>query len=138
MSTGYRDKNKKFHPINNKKRMVRYGGKERNVGVGIRLGKPKSPAEKLKMDTAIKADINSQIAFRKELVDKNEELFQKIEAGSGEGETSFTSERREQFKDNRNVIKDVEKDIKKNIKRLDKEDRKKLPQNVQNDVRTFK
>ena len=137
MSTGYRDKNNKFHPINNKKRKVRYGGKERYIGVGIKLGKPKSPAEKLKMDTTIKANINSQISFRKELVDKNEELFQKIEAGSGSGETSFTSERREQFKDNRKVIKDVEKDIKKNIKRLDKEDRKKLPQNIQNDVRTF-
>jgi hypothetical protein len=138
MSTGYRDKNNKFHPINNKKRMKKERQAKRYIGVGIKLGKPKSPAEKLKMDTKIKADISSQIAFRKELVDKNEELFQKIESGAGEGETSFTSERREQFKDNRDVIKGVEKDIKRNIKRLDKEDRKKLPQNVQNDVRTFR
>jgi len=132
MSTGF-TKNKKFHPINNKKRMVRYGGKQRTVGVGIKLGKEKPPAGK------IKKEINEDLAFRKELVDKNEALFEKIEAGaSGEGETGFTKERREQFKDNRDVIKDLQKDIKNNIKRLDKEDRKTLPTKVKNDVRTFR
>jgi len=138
MSTGYRDKNKKFHPINNKKRMVRYGGKERTVGVGIRLGKPKSPAEKIKMNKKLKMDIDEDLKFRKELVDKNELLFEKIEAGSGEGETGFTKERREQFKDNRDVIKDLQKDIKQNIKRLDKEDRNALPTSVKNEVKTFR
>ncbi len=132
MSTGYRDKNNKFHPINNKKRMVRYGGKTRKIGVGIKLGKEKPPAGK------IKADINSDLAFRKELVNKNEALFEKIEAGTGENESGFTKERREQFKQNRDVIHDLEGDIKKNIKRLDKEDRKTLPTNVKNDVRTFR
>jgi len=138
MSTGYRDSNKKFHPINNKTRKVRYGGKQRQVGVGIKLGKPKSPAEKIKMDKKIKQDITTDLAFRNELFAKNELLFEKIEAGSGEGETGFTKERREQFKDNREVIKSLEKDIKNNIKRLDKEDRKTLPTNVKNDVRTFR
>ena len=138
MSTGYRDKNKKFHPINNKKRMVRYGGKERQVGVGIKLGKPKSPAEKIKMNKKLKEDIGQDLAFRKELFDKNELLFEKIEAGSGEGETGFTEERREQLKKNKEIIKDLEKDIKKNIGRLDKEDRKTLPVSVKNDVRTFR
>jgi len=132
MAQGYRDSNKKFHPINNKKRMVRYSGKTRKIGVGIKLGKPKPPAGK------IKAEINSDLAFRKELVDKNEVLFEKIEAGTGENESSFTKERQEQFKQNREVIKDLQKDIKNNIKRLDKEDRKTLPTNVKNDVRTFR
>ena len=118
--------------------MVRYGGKERTVGVGIRLGKPKSPAEKIEMNKKLKADITTDLAFRKELVNKNEELFLKIEEGSGQGETTFTSERREQFKDNRDVIKGVEKDIKKSIKRLDKEDRQKLPTSVKNEVKTFR
>jgi len=132
MSTGYRDKNKKFHPINNKTRKVRYGGKERTVGVGIKLGKPKPPAGK------IKKEIDDDLAFRKQLVDKNEILFDKIEAGAGENESAFTKERQEQFKQNRDVIKDLEKDIKNNIKRLDKEDRKTLPTTVKNDVRTFR
>lgn len=132
MTQGYRDSNKKFHPINNKTRKVRYGGKEREVGVGIKLGKPKPPASK------IKKEINDDLAFRKELVDKNESLFEKIEAGTGENESPFTKERQDQFKQNRDVIKDLEKDIKNNIKRLDKEDRKTLPTNVKNDVRTFR
>jgi len=85
MSTGYRDSNKKFHPINNKTRKVRYSGKQRQVGVGIKLGKPKSPAEKIKMDKKIKQDITTDLAFRNELFTKNELLFEKIEAGSGEG-----------------------------------------------------
>jgi hypothetical protein len=133
MSTGYRDKNKKFHPINNKTRKVRYGGKQRNVGVGIKLGKEKPPAGK------IKKEITADLAFRQTLVDKNEALFEKIELGSsGEGETGFTKERREQFKDNRDVIKDLQKDIKNNIKRLDKEDRQTLPTEQKNQVRTFR
>ncbi len=133
MSTGYRDKNNKFHPINNKKRMVRYGGKTRRIGVGIKLGKEKPPASK------IKKEITTDLEFRQTLVDKNEALFEKIELGSsGEGETGFTKERREQFKDNRDVIKDLQKDIKNNIKRLDKEDRKTLPTEVKNQVRTFR
>lgn len=133
MSTGFRDKNKKFHPINNKKRMVRYGGKTRKIGVGIKLGKPKPPAGK------IKKEINEDLEFRKDLVDKNEILFERIEASSsGESETGFTKERREQFKDNRDVIKDLQKDIKNNIKRLDKEDRQNLPKKVRNEVKTFR
>ncbi len=132
MSTGFRDKNKKFHPINNKKRKVRYGGKSRNVGVGIRLGKPKPPAGK------IKKDIDKDLKFRKELTTKNDELFEKIETGSVEGVTEFTQSRQEQFKKNKEIIKDLEKDIKNNIKRLDKEDRKTLPVSVKNDVRTFR
>jgi len=133
MSTGFRDKNKKFHPINNKKRMKKERQAKRYIGVGIKLGKPKPPASK------IKAEISEDLRFRNELVDKNEALFLKIEEGStGENQSGFTKERREQFKDNRNVIKDLEGDIKKNIKRLDKEDRATLPNNVKNDVRTFK
>ncbi len=133
MSTGFRDKNKKFHPINNKKRMVRYGGKTRRIGVGIKLGKEKQPTGK------IKKEIDEDLKFRKELVDKNEVLFEKIELGStGEGDSGFTKERREQFKDNRDVIKDLQKDIKNNIKRLDKEDRENLPKSVRNEVKTFR
>jgi len=132
MSTGYRDKNKKFHPINNKTRKVRYSGTTRKVGVPITLGKPKPPAGK------IKKEINEDLKFRNELTIKNEALFEKIEEGTGENESGFTKERREQFKKNREVIRDLEKDIKNNIKRLDKEDRKTLPTNVKNDVRTFR
>ncbi len=128
MSTGFRDKNKKFHPINDKTRKVRYSG-TRKVGIGIKLGKEKPPASK------IKADIKSDILFRKKLIDRNEELFEKIEAG---GDTGFTKERREQFKKNQDVIHDLEGDIKKNIKRLDKEDRKTLSIETNQEIRTFR
>ena len=127
MSTGYRDKNKKFHPID-KTRKVRYSG-TRKVSLGVKLGKPKPPASK------IKAEINTDIAFRKRLFNENELLLQKIEEG---GDSPFNRDRREQFNKNREIIKDVEKSIKKNIKRLDKEDRATLPTEIKNEVRTFR
>ncbi len=121
-------KDKKFHPVNNKTRKKSYGG-TRKVSIGVKLGKPKPPASK------IKADIGTDIAFRKRLLNENEVIFQKIEEG---GDSPLNKERREQFNKNRDIIKDVENEIKKNIKRLDKEDRATLPTEVKNEVRTFR
>jgi len=129
-------KNKQFHPIKKTVRKKNHFEKKSlkpekkgGFGVALGLGKPKPSAQKLMVD------IKENFDFRARLVDKNEELFEKIETG---GDTTFTKDRREQFNKNKEVIRDLQKEIKKDIGRLDKDEREKIPTNIKQGLKTFR
>ena len=122
MSKGFK-RNNKFHPITNKK--------------GVRMKRNKSVIPKLELRlperketfSQIIEDINRDNNLRTSLLEENDKLAEKIEATP---QSEFTESRKEQFKKNSKIVRDLSNDIKKNIGKLTKDERERLPEDVKN------
>jgi len=119
---GYK-KNGKFHPINKHTRYKKSGGRSIIPKLELRL------PERKETFSQINADINRDAGLRDKLIDKSEQLAEKIEANP---QSEFTESRRDQIRVNRKVIKDLNSDIKSNLRKLTKEERRTLPDEVKN------
>lgn len=123
MSRGFK-RNKKFHPINTNKKGVRKA-KGKSIIPKLELRLP----ERKESFAQINEDINRDNNLRTTLIEKNEAIAEKIESSP---DSEFTESRKEQFKKNSKIIKDLSNDIKKNIGKLTKEEKTRLPEDVKN------
>lgn len=123
MSRGF-TKNKKFHPINSNKK-----------GVRMKKGKSIRPKFELKLPerketfAQINEDINRDNNLRTTLIEKNDEIADKIESSP---QSEFTESRKDQFKKNSKIIKDLNSEIKRSIGKLTKEEKERLPDDIKN------
>lgn len=79
--------------------------------------------------------IEREFKVKKDLESDNEKLISQIESNPT---SEFIDERREQLRENKRELKDLTKGIKSNVKKLDKEQRKNLPQDIRDELRIFK
>jgi len=122
---GFTDKSGKFHPISRKKR---YSKVRKSLVPKLELRLPKREQS----FGEIKKDINRDVALKEKLSDRNEAIADKIEASP---ESTFAVSRREQIKQNNQVIKVLKNDLKKDLRKLTKEERRTLPDEVKNEIR---
>lgn len=80
-------------------------------------------------------EINSDLDFRDELIDKNKELKTEIKA---DPESSFAKADIEEFKENSKEIRQIAKDIKKAFKDIPKEEREGIDRNTINRLRVLR
>ncbi len=119
-------KDGKFRPTGKKKRK---SSKSKSTEVfGIKLFE-KEPVSAGKVTTRIKADLNA----RQELREKNTMLVSEIEDNP---QSEFNIPRRDKIKTNNGEIKRLNKDIKNNFNSLSKEQKEKLPVEIQSQLRT--
>ncbi|MCP6727119.1 MAG: hypothetical protein KJI69_03785 [Patescibacteria group bacterium] len=121
---GFTDKRGKFHPIRNK----RYSKTRKSLVPKLELRLPKRE-ESFGM---IKKDINRDVALKEKLTDRNEAIADKIESSP---DSAFAVSRRDQIKQNNQVIKALRNDLKKDLRKLTKEERRTLPDEVKNEIR---
>ena len=125
MSNGFK-KDGKFRPTGKKKRK---SSKPKSTEVfGIKLFQ-KEPVSTGKVTTRIKADLNA----RQELREKNTMLVSEIEDNP---QSEFNIPRRKKIKTNNGEINRLNKDIKNNFNSLNKEQKEKLPVEIQSQLRT--
>ena len=119
-------KDGKFRPTGKKKGK---SSKPKSTEVfGIKLFQ-KEPVSAGKVTTRIKADLNA----RQELREKNTLLVSEIEDNP---QSEFNIPRRNKIKTNNGEIKRLNKDIKNNFNSLNKEQKEKLPVEIQSQLRT--
>ena len=100
-----------------------------------RSGKSIVPRLELKLPdrkesfSEISARITRDVNLREKLIDKNESLADKIESNP---ESEFTESRKDELRKNQKVIKDLNGDIKKHIGKLTNDEKKRLPEDIQN------
>lgn len=121
---GFTDKKGKFHPIRKK----RYSKTRKSLVPKLELRLPQRE-ESFGM---IKKDINRDVALKEKLTDRNEAIADKIESSP---DSTFAVSRRDQIKQNNQVIKALRNDLKKDLRKLTKEERRSLPDEVKNEIR---
>jgi len=125
MAKGF-TKDGKFRPTGKKKR--KSSNSKSTEVFGIKLFQ-KEPVSAGKVTTRIKADLNA----RQELREKNTMLVSEIEDNP---QSEFNIPRRGKIKTNNGEIKRLNKDIKNNFNSLSKEQKEKLPVDIQSQLRT--
>lgn len=102
--------------------------KEKGKESGLRLGLKFPERKEVDFEKAQK-EIQANIEFRDKLLDKNDQLVEKIESTPT---STFTESRKQQLNTNARAIKEVENDIKKTINQLSNEQKENLPTEVKN------
>ena len=125
---GYK-KDGTFHPIENKKGVRKKRDQSLKLE-GVKLPKIDIRLPQRKETFAeLKSNIERNANLRKELIEKNEQLADKILANPT---SEFNETWREQIRQGNKVVKDVDGDIKRDLGKLTDNERKQLPDEIKN------
>lgn len=125
MAKGFKKKGK-FIPTGNKKGK---SSKPKSISpFGIKLFKEKEPVSAGQVISRIKSDLNARTMIK----EKNTMLVSEIEDNPS---SEFNIPRRQKIQKNNEEVKRLQKDIKNNFKALNKEQKQKLPIELQSQLR---